>query len=180
MFTILPERPEHASAVPALLDAAFGPDRLTKRSYHYRRGIAPAPGLAFAALDAAGALVGTIDFWPVRVATGGPALLLGPLAVRHDLKGAGVGRALVREGLERAAARGHRAVFLVGDLAYYARFGFAPAAPRVTMPGEDPARLLATPLAPGGLDRLSGPLLRVDAPAASAVASASAAPTAPA
>ena len=40
-----------------------------------------------------------------------------------------VGAALVREGLERCADLGWRAVFVLGDPAYYSRFGFVLAAP---------------------------------------------------
>ena len=50
--------------------------------------------------------------------------LLGPLAVRPDRQGAGLGSALVRNGMERLAARGVGHVFVLGDPAYYGRFGF--------------------------------------------------------
>jgi putative acetyltransferase len=41
----------------------------------------------------------------------------------------GVGTALIRAGLRRCSAMGWQAVFLVGDPAYYSRFGFVLAAP---------------------------------------------------
>jgi putative acetyltransferase len=52
---------------------------------------------------------------------------LGPIAVRPDRQGRGIGTALVRRGLEECAALGFGAVFLLGNPAYYRRFGFRPA-----------------------------------------------------
>jgi putative acetyltransferase len=57
------------------------------------------------------------------------ALGLGPVAVRPDRQRRGVGSALIRAGLEQAREAGWQAVFVLGDPAYYRRFGFdAPAA----------------------------------------------------
>ena len=74
-----------------------------------------------------GRLVGTVRLWHVGVGPDRPALLLGPLAVDPALQGLGLGAKLMRAALERAAARGHGAVLLVGDAPYYARFGFSAA-----------------------------------------------------
>lgn len=52
--------------------------------------------------------------------------LLGPLAVQPALQRRGIGGALVRAGLERIEAAGVRKVLVLGDPAYYGRFGFAP------------------------------------------------------
>jgi hypothetical protein len=47
----------------------------------------------------------------------------------------------------------------VGDLSYYGRFGFRPAAPRgITMPGEQPHRLQLLELQSEALDGVSGDL----------------------
>ena len=75
-----------------------------------------------------GRIVGTVRLWNVTAGPGRPALMLGPLAVDPSLQGLGVGSKLMREALDRAAALGHRAVLLVGDAPYYARFGFDAAA----------------------------------------------------
>ncbi len=50
--------------------------------------------------------------------------LLGPLAVAPALQKAGIGSALVRNGLDLMAAAGVRGVFMLGDPGYYGRFGF--------------------------------------------------------
>ncbi|MEZ5785391.1 MAG: N-acetyltransferase [Xanthobacteraceae bacterium] len=57
-----------------------------------------------------------------------PAAAPAPLAVAPDEQGRGIGYALVRTGLTALAARGGRLVFVLGDPAYYNRFGFSAAA----------------------------------------------------
>ncbi|MEM8686589.1 MAG: N-acetyltransferase [Pseudomonadota bacterium] len=52
--------------------------------------------------------------------------LLGPLGVRPDHQGQGVGSTLVDEGLARLSRTGVRQVFVLGDPNYYGRFGFTP------------------------------------------------------
>ncbi|MFI1168046.1 GNAT family N-acetyltransferase [Streptomyces sp. NPDC020801] len=56
--------------------------------------------------------------------------VLSPLAVMPGHQRRGVGSALVRGGLEIVARRAVPLVFLEGDPAYYARFGFVPGAER--------------------------------------------------
>jgi putative acetyltransferase len=51
---------------------------------------------------------------------------LGPVAVRPDLQGRGIGRALVDGVLGRARSMGAAGCVVLGDPAYYARFGFRP------------------------------------------------------
>jgi predicted N-acetyltransferase YhbS len=98
----------------------------------------------------------------------GAALLLGPLAVDAELRGQGIGLALMLRGIEAARAQGHRAMILVGDAPYYARAGFAPLAKgQVQFPGPvDGARILGLALAPGALDALKGEVrrARIDEP----------------
>jgi putative acetyltransferase len=50
--------------------------------------------------------------------------LLGPLAVRPARQGEGIGRALVETGLAALRSRGACGCVLVGDPAFYRRFGF--------------------------------------------------------
>ena len=52
--------------------------------------------------------------------------LLAPLGVLPSYQRRGLGTSLVRAGLDRLAARGVAQVFVLGDPAYYGRFGFAP------------------------------------------------------
>ncbi len=155
MFSVSIERPADGPAIEALLDRAFGPGRLAKQSYRYRDGVAPIPGLRLVARDmsAGGTLVGTVRCWPVLIGpTQARAVLLGPLAVDPKLAGQGIGRALMWTALDFAACDGYRLVLLVGDLDYYGRFGFVPAAPHgLVMPEEKPERLLVHALDPSAL-----------------------------
>ena len=52
--------------------------------------------------------------------------LLAPLGVIPSLQGQGIGTSLVRAGLEHLERMGIRQVFVLGDPAYYHRFGFSP------------------------------------------------------
>src|ERR1700756_5525471 len=122
-FVIRSERASDVVAREALLDACFGSNRHARTCQRLRDGRAPAEGLALSAI-AQGRLVGTLRLWHVS-AGGVPALVLGPLAVDDAFRRRGVGAALMGHALAAATARGHRAVILLGDAPYYARFGFS-------------------------------------------------------
>jgi len=77
-----------------------------------------------------GDIVGHIQFSPVRIAHGddGRVVGLAPLAVRPDWQRQGVGHALLEQSLAAMRAAGDtHAVVVLGDPAYYTRFGFEPA-----------------------------------------------------
>ena len=121
-----------------------------------RDGRAPAEGLALSAVRQ-GRLVGTVRLWHVS-AGGIPALMLGPLAVEASSRQLGVGAALMDHALAAAKARGHRAVILLGDAPYYARFGFSAARTgELSLPGTfERDRLLGLELARGRARRRLG------------------------
>jgi predicted N-acetyltransferase YhbS len=156
-FVIRDESPSDISARERLLDDCFGPARFLKTCERLRAGRIPARGLALAAHDE-DRLVATLRLWPVLAGPGRPALLLGPLAVSRDYRCLGLGAAMIETGLARARARNHRAVLLVGDEPYYARFGFERRlTERLTLPGwVDPARFLGHELAPGAMKDARG------------------------
>ena len=158
-FSIEQEKALDVYAREALLDRAMGQGRRRKSSEKLRRGRLPAEGLAFSARDAFGNLIGTVRLWNVS-AGGVSALLLGPLAVAPQFKGAGIGSALMRHAIDEAARLEHGAVLLVGDAAYYARFGFsAEKSGAMSMPGPfEKARFLGLELWAGALDGAAGTL----------------------
>ena len=123
VFRLREERPRDATAREALLDRCFGPERFAKTCERLREGRRPADELSFAAV-AGTTLVGTLRFWHVE-AGDRAALLLGPLAVDPAHRAAGIGRAMIEHGLNRARRLGHAGVILVGDAPYYVRFGFS-------------------------------------------------------
>lgn len=158
MITIRDEVDTDVPARETLLDRCLGERRTAKSSERLREGRLPAEGLALAA-ERDGALVATVRLWHVE-AGGKPALLLGPLAVAPELQGEGLGKAMMREAIRRAAARGHGAILLVGDAPYYHRFGFT-AAPMadLSMPGPvERERFLGLELRQGALQGASGML----------------------
>jgi hypothetical protein len=152
-FAIRAERASDVVAREALLDACFGDNRHTRTCQRLRDGRAPAEGLALSAVRGDGRLVGTVRLWHVS-AGGVPALILGPLAVDGTARKLGVGAALITRALAAARARGHRAVILLGDAPYYARFGFsADQTGALNLPGAfERERLLALELIAGSLD----------------------------
>ena len=84
------------------------------------------PELALVAEENA-KLVGHIMLTKTYVATGDSkfdALLLAPLSVALEHRKRGIGSKLVKESFELAKNLGYRAVFVVGDPAFYSRFGF--------------------------------------------------------
>lgn len=150
---IRPEQPGDESALAAVVAAAFsgaehstppltpgGPPGEVDLLAWLRKDDAWLPGLALVAVvdeDGADRIVGQVTCTRAEV-DGAPALGLGPVSVQPDLQRRGVGSAMVREVLARAEAEGETLVALVGDPAYYARFGFAPAA-RLGVRAPDPA-----------------------------------------
>ena len=113
--------------------------------------------------EADGELVGHVVYSRARVVeptTGAEhqVLTFGPLSVRPDRQGDGIGGALMRHTLAAAVGLGHRAVVVYGHPDYYPRFGFRPAtAFGITAPGGASFdALMALPLVPGGLDGVAG------------------------
>ena len=151
-FVIRAERVSDVVARETLLDACFGENRSLRTCQRLRDGRAPAEGLALSVV-AEGRLVGTLRLWHVS-AGDRPALVLGPLAVDNTCRKLGVGAALMDHALAAAKARGHRAVILLGDAPYYARFGFsATKTGELSLPGPfERDRLLGLELSEGALD----------------------------
>lgn len=127
MTAIRLEVPGDEDAVGAVTEAAF---RTAPHSGGYEHRIV-------AALRAAGALhlslvavegetvVGHAAFSPVRInGEAGGWFGLGPVSVRPQSQGRGVGQGLVKDGLARLAAQGAAGCVVFGDPAYYGRFGF--------------------------------------------------------
>jgi len=77
-----------------------------------------------------GTVIGHIAFSPMRF-EGAPdlagALGLAPVAVHPQFQGKGTGASLIREGLAACREVGCTCVVVLGEPAYYRRFGFLPA-----------------------------------------------------
>ncbi|OHV75509.1 GNAT family N-acetyltransferase [Ensifer sp. LCM 4579] len=165
-FVIDSENAGDVVARENLLDRAMGPGRRRKSSEKLRRGRVPAEGLALVARDRDAHVIGTVRLWDVEAGVDRdghavPALLLGPLAVDPAHEGKGIGGMLMRAAIEEARKRGHGAILLVGDAAYYERFGFfAERTQHLVMPGPfERNRFLALELKDGWLDGAAGILV---------------------
>ena len=156
MFIIRDEARRDEVAREALLDAAFGSERHEKTCERLREGRLAAHGLSLVA-EVGGRIIGTVRLWHVK-AGDRDALLLGPLAVDSDYRAHGIGARLMRLALNRAALEGYRAVVLVGEPAYYVRFGFSDACMvGLDLPGPvDRARFLGLELRDGALSGAAG------------------------
>ena len=84
------------------------------------------------------ALLGHVAFSPVMIDGADRGWFgLGPVSVRPGRQRGGIGSALIREGLRRLRASGAGGCVLLGDPAYYGRFGFA-ADPALVLEGVPP------------------------------------------
>ncbi len=115
--------------VHAIHAAAFGRPNEAQLVTALRSQASPTLSLVAETEDG---VVGHVFFSPVTIESPRNAPPLGglaPLAVDPEHQGKGIGSALVRAGLQQCPQRGWQAVFLVGNPAYYSRFGFVLAMP---------------------------------------------------
>lgn len=88
--------------------------------------------------------------------------LLAPLAIIPDAQGAGIGQALVHEGLAHAKASGRQIVFVLGHPGYYPKCGFIPSAGDLGFEApypiseKDAPAWMVIPLEDRALDRFEG------------------------
>ncbi len=159
-WQIRAERGEDAAQIEALVTLCFGSGRFAKTVYRLREGVKADARLCFGAEENK-KLLGAVRFWPIMVCAE-RSLLLGPLAVQPQLRGKGIGIALMQKGIEEARKLGFTSIILVGDESYYSRVGFARLKPdQVSFPGPvNPERILGLALQPGALEKLAGAVAR--------------------
>ncbi|ADP17604.1 acetyltransferase, GNAT family protein 21 [Achromobacter xylosoxidans A8] len=142
---ILPEAPGDRDAIFALTQAAFKDHPHSQQTEGYiTNALREAGALALSLVARVdGRIAGHVAFSPVTVSDGSADWYgLGPVAVLPELQGQGIGAALVRDGLERLKALGAAGCVVMGDPAYYGRFGFAQM-PGLTYPGVPPEYFMA-------------------------------------
>ncbi len=125
-------RPGDHAAIAQILTAAFGRSEEARLVERLR---AEEDAMFELVAEEAGAVAGHIFFsrlWADRTGLYGA---LAPLAVRPERQGEGLGSNLVRTGLECAREFGCHGLLVLGDPAYYGRFGFS----------EDEARGVSAP-----------------------------------
>ena len=137
---IRPERPGDEQALSSLISEAF-------ELAEHRDGTEAAiverlrdAGVLTISLvaDDGGELVGQVAFSPVTIDGADRGWFgIGPVAVRPDRQRGGIGSRMIREGLEMLRQQGAAGCVLVGEPAYYGRFGFRADA-RLVYPGIPP------------------------------------------
>jgi putative acetyltransferase len=142
------ETAEDRTAIHSLHTAAF--ERSDEADLVDRLRLEGAVRLSIVA-DADGEILGHVLFSALVTDPPCTAVALAPVAVLPARQGAGIGTALIVEGLERCREAGADLVVVLGDPAYYGRFGFSSAlGSRLSAPYEGEA-LMALELRPGAL-----------------------------
>jgi putative acetyltransferase len=126
---VRPERPEDFSAIHDLTKRALAP-------MHYSLGdeqdmierLRMCGGLALSLVAELGSnVVGHVAFSPASAKDGsGGWYALGPISVEPELQRRGIGKSMIAEGVARLRTMDAAGCVLVGDPAYYQRFGFRP------------------------------------------------------
>jgi predicted N-acetyltransferase YhbS len=171
-MNIRPEQPEDRIAVERLTLAAFKtftfPDgsKPERPSEHYLAHILRGAAVFVKELDfvgeADGEIVASIMFTKSKVfrpdGSETPALTFGPVSVKPELHGQGLGGELIRHSLARARELGYGAVVIMGHPNYYPRFGFKAASSfNLALPdGSAPEPFMALELVDGYLGATGG------------------------
>ena len=148
---IRPETPADIPAIFALTEAAFrtaahsaGTEQFVVNAL--RRSGALAVSLV-AELD--GRVIGHVAVSPVTVSDGASSWYgLGPISVSPEHQRTGIGSQLMHAVLQALRDRGGAGCMLVGDPAYYRRFGFRPE-PGLVYPGVPAEYFMVLSFGPG-------------------------------
>jgi len=160
--TVRRESPGDLEAVRAVVDAAFpwpeGADRAAETGLvdGLRTDGDVLPDLTLVAEDD-GEVVGQLLCSRAHLGSG-TAVAVGPVAVRPDRQGRGIGSALVRALITAAERTDAPCLVLLGDPDLYGRFGFEPAARHgIGSPGPWPDRFFQVRTLPAWDPALAGP-----------------------
>lgn len=134
------ESPSDIEAIHAVTIAAFKDAPHTAHTEQFIVDALRKSGALFLSLVAeqAGSIVGHVAVSPVTVSDGSSHWYgLGPISVIPELQGQGIGSLLMKEALQRLQDKGAAGCVLLGDPAYYSRFGFKPT-PELVLPDVPP------------------------------------------
>jgi putative acetyltransferase len=136
-FEIHGETPADIPAVHALTAAAFKDAAHSSHTEHYIVDALRARGelVISQVAEQAGQVIGHVAVSPVAISDGSEGWFgLGPISVDPPHQGRGVGAALMRAALDALQLIGARGCVLLGEPAYYRRFGFR-CVPGLVLPG---------------------------------------------
>ena len=117
------ERPEDATQVFSVIEAAFADRSVAEFAEEIRASPGYVPDLAFVA-EEGDQIVGHAMLSLVGLEGHDDVPILTPMSVRPDRQGRGIGATLVRAALSAAEERDAPLVLCEGIPAYYPRFGF--------------------------------------------------------
>lgn len=166
MFTFRSETMNDYAAVEFLTREAFWNKYKPGCDEHYLLHILRGSDAVVTALcdvcELDGEIVGHILYTHAQVVSDSgkvfPVLTFGPVSVRPDMQGKGVGSQLIRSTMARAKEMGFAGVVITGDPAYYHRFGFRPASDfgMLYEDGSSFPELMAAELHAGSLSGITG------------------------
>jgi putative acetyltransferase len=145
---IRPETPEDCDAIRDILVAAFANHPFSQQTEHLIVEALRADDALTISLVAEmdGKVVGQIAFSPVKIGAKEHGwFALGPIGVLPVFQKQGIGKALVNQGLKAIRHLGAEGCVLVGEPAYYGRFGFEHN-PALRMEGVPAEVLLCLPM----------------------------------
>jgi len=123
MMTIRPEGSDDVEAIQSVVEAAF-PTAAEAKLVDLLRRAGRLSASMVAEVD--GLAVGHVAFSPVSTESGAIGAGLAPLAVLEDHRRQGIAARLVDAGLAACRSLGFGWVVVLGEPAYYGRFGFRP------------------------------------------------------
>lgn len=128
-ITIRQERPEDVARIHDITVAAFLNAAHTDHTEQFIVNALREAGALSISLVAEkdGDIVGHVAISPVAISDGTPGWFgLGPISVKPDEQGKGIGSRLMQAALAQLEARNANGCVLLGDPGYYHRFGFKP------------------------------------------------------
>lgn len=142
------EQAADVAAIRQVTDAAFaGVAHSDGREGAIVDGLRAAEALTLSLVAEEGGVVGHVAFSPVAVGdVAGTWYGLGPVSVAPDRQGQGIGKALIAAGLDQLRQIGAAGCVVLGDPAYYQRFGFR-ADPKLCFDGVPAAYFMQLTLA---------------------------------
>lgn len=146
---IRPERPEDAAAIALVIERAFASAPFSSHTEQFIvRALREAQALAVSLVAQQGtAVVGHVACSPVSISSGASGWYgLGPVSVAPERQVQGIGSALVRAALAQLRTLGAAGCVVLGEPAYYGRFGFHAAA-GLAYPGPPAEYFMACPFA---------------------------------
>ncbi len=127
-IAVRPERVEDHAAIHDLTGRAFAPMPFSDGDEQYLiDALRKADALSLSLVaEQDQSIVGHVAFSPAFPVDGSPGwYALGPVSAEPELQKAGIGRRLIETGLDQLRAQGAAGCILLGNPAYYSRFGFA-------------------------------------------------------